>query len=91
MTNQQPDSKTTVYCVKYALSRGIFRVKTEGCGYFYEEQGYKIITHYLSLRQWQPNWTEALKAAKKMRERKIASLQKQITKLQSIQFTEPTE
>ena len=91
MTNQQPDSNSTGYCVKYALSRGIFRVKNKAGGYFCEKQGDKIITHYLSPRQWQPNWTEALKAAGKMRERKIASLQKQIAKLRSIQFTEPTE
>ena len=91
MTNQQPDSKATVYCVKYALSQGIFRARKRLFGYFYEKQGDTIIFGYLRPRHWRPTWPEALQAAEEMRERKIASLQKQIANLQSIQFTEPAE
>jgi len=91
MTNQQPDSETTIYCVKYALSQGIFRARKLLFGYFEEKRGDTTVSYYLRPRHWRLTWPEALQAAEKMRERKIASLQKQIARLQSIQFTEPTE
>lgn len=76
-----------VYITKYALSQGIFEKEAKECGngmiatrekwsaYFYGEG-----------KEWHRTKEGAIKRAEEMREKKILSLKKQITKLENLKF-----
>jgi hypothetical protein len=81
----------TVYCVKYALTTGIFKVvgKTTSDGYFSErgESGWPTGL-ILSRNDWARSWDEAVLAAEKKLDKKIKSLEKQLIKLRKKTFVE---
>lgn len=80
---------TTVYITKYALSAGITKREGE-----ISESGsfqYRDPVHRGLLWAWHTDYrlaeTEALEKAEDMRKKKIASLKKQIAKLEAMTFT----
>jgi hypothetical protein len=86
MNHRLPEG--TVYCTKYALSHGIFQVSgratPEGC--FVEASS--VNRYFLGKNDWHRSWEAAVAAAEKMKARKIASLNKSIARLSSLQFRE---
>jgi hypothetical protein len=82
----------TVYCVKYALTVGIFKVvgKPTSDGYFSEkgEDGRRLTGLFLGRNDWVRSWDEAVIAAEKKLDKKITSLEKQLIKLRKITFVE---
>ena len=86
-----PETYETVYCTKYALSRGIFKVTGEVTvdGYF-SEKPYKTAYHTLFLGRgdWHRSWDEAVADAEMRLGRKIDSLKKQIVKLNQLKLVE---
>ena len=70
---------TTVWCVKYALTAGIYELKGEinPDGYFGEDSGSRI-GHFLSKNEYRLTLEDAKTAAEELRQRKIKSLQKQL-------------
>jgi hypothetical protein len=81
----------TVYCVKYALTTGIFKVvgKSTDDGYFSEsgKSGYPTGL-ILGRNDWVRSWDEAVLAAEKKLDKKITSLEKQLIKLRKNTFVE---
>lgn len=71
----------TVWCVKYALTRGVFEVQGEfsSGGRFFMLDGYQWTV--LHSRHYCFTLSDALIAAEKLRAAKISSLKKQIAKL----------
>lgn len=89
MTN----SVETVFVTRYALTQGIFEVSAE----IHEDSQSKMVsyraegsrfTQYAHGTDWHKDYESALKKSELMRTKKIASLLKQISKLQSIDFKE---
>jgi hypothetical protein len=82
----------TVYCVKYALTIGIFKVvgKPTSDGYFSEkgEDGRRLTGLFLGRNDWVRSWDEAVIAAEKKLDKKITSLEKQLIKLRKIKLVE---
>lgn len=78
----------TFFVTKYALTQGILEIKAieldnemikqinEGRTSYYHDEG----------REWHRTKDEAIKKANEMREKKLASLKKQIVKLESLSF-----
>jgi hypothetical protein len=81
----------TVYCVKYALTTGIFKVvgTATSDGYFSErtENG-RPTALFLGRSDWFRSWDEAVLAAEKKLDNKIRSLEKQLIKLRMNTFVE---
>ncbi len=81
---------TTIWITKYALSSGIFSVDTEVEGGSRMASYRRTPDHYTSYvhgNDWHLSRDEAVKRAEEMRKKKIESLQKQIKKLSSIDFS----
>ena len=78
-----------VYVTKYALTRGILHYRKLD-GYDIQMRGtYIRITSdyggfFLQTKGWSPGLSEAKKIAKKMCERKIVNLKRQISKLEKL-------
>jgi hypothetical protein len=84
--DEQP---AVVYCVKYALSMGIFRVKgrIDGKGYFFEDRPYRgnsPFPLFLNPKDYSVTKEGAKELFVKLRNNKIASLQKQLAKLKDM-------
>jgi hypothetical protein len=76
------------YVSKYALSQGITEVEAETSERFpdmitWKKNGY---TCYVHKGDWHLTKAEAIQHAEILREKKIKSLQKQILKLETLQF-----
>lgn len=75
------------YVTKYALTQGILKIsgRVSASGYFYGNGA------YFELQVNPSNWTLdkclAIERAEKMRDKKIASLKRQIARLQKLDFT----
>lgn len=82
-----------VYVTKYALTDGIrlsevVRLSPYDCKYI-SVRGYALSV--MAGRNAHATWSEALAAAEQMRTKKIASLRKQIAKLEAMTFEEPKQ
>lgn len=79
--------KQKVWITKYALTKGIYEVNDEltpvtgSPGKFYASPHRHALT-----RDWAPTREEAVKQAEAMRDRKLASINKQIAKLKAMKF-----
>jgi len=80
----------TAYLTKYALTDGIKKVIAKGPN---EYGDYHIDGFYssFSTRELFFTWPDALADANARRKKKIASLKKQLAKLEALQFVEPEE
>jgi ABC-type proline/glycine betaine transport system substrate-binding protein len=76
--------ETEVWCVKYALTQGLFKVNgyTVDSGRFYVPLLYKS----LSKKEFDLTLEGAMLKAEEMRKKKIASLKKQTTQLESLEI-----
>lgn len=73
-----------VWVTKYALTSGIVRVSADVDGkYAYGTDQYR--TQYPP-GTWHRDWSDAVKAARLMRDRKIASVKKQLARLEAMTF-----
>ena len=79
-----------VYITKYALTKGIFKVKGRVATisdnmFVYKVKGHETFSH-------KPDWNDilgdALEHANKMRQKKIISLQKQIDKIKAMNLND---
>lgn len=83
----------TAWCVKYALTAGIYplkgRIYTDG--YFSEDSGNRI-GHFLNKSEYRLTLEDAKIAAEELRQRKIKSLQRQLAKImtQEVQIKSQT-
>lgn len=79
----------TVWCVKYAFTQGIFPLT--GCftgedhRYFSERRAGNRIGYFLSSKEVCASPEEALEVAEQLRATKIASLEKRVEKLRSME------
>jgi hypothetical protein len=81
--------QAVVYCVKYALSTGIFQLKgrIDKEGFFYEDRPYRgksMSPFFLSRKDYSFTKEGAKELFVKLRNNKIASLQKQLAKLKDM-------
>lgn len=78
--------KATVWVTKYALTIGIF----EKFGETLSEEQFEVFDHgcyyYLHKHEWHRTKEEAIARAEQMRKAKIASLKKQLEKLENLHF-----
>ncbi|MCK9549193.1 hypothetical protein [Aquamicrobium sp.] len=74
--------KITVWISKYALSAGIEHKVVEDCG----GDMVKDRWSYFHKGQWHHDRADAVAKAEKMRQRRISSLKKQISKLEAMKF-----
>jgi hypothetical protein len=76
----------TAYCVKYALTQGIFKIEGEinGLRFMWHTQRQSYMS--LSKLEWAITLECAKELAKSNVEKKIKSLTKQITKLEKIEI-----
>lgn len=77
----------TVWCVRYALTSGLFELKghiTSG-GYFSEDCGGKI-GYFLNKSDYRLTLEDAKAAAEELRKRKIKSLERQLAKVATQQI-----
>ena len=79
-----------VWCIKYALTQGIFQLSGEilDGGYFSEvrnSSGYHF-GHFLNKKEYCLSLEDAQAAAEAMRQRKIKSLEKQLEKLKKTEI-----
>lgn len=80
--------KTKAYITKYALTQGIFEADGEESsagGFRFRFPG-SYTSEYVYGKDWHKTFPEALSRAEEMRKRKLASLNRQIKKLESIEF-----
>lgn len=81
----------TGYVTKYALSSGIKKVQLETCHVESMVSEVAKLPGMLSQNyhgdDWHRTFAQAKAKAEEMRRRKIASLQKQIAKLEKLEFT----
>lgn len=78
-----------VWITKYALTQGIFEVEgetTQTPGMFHAPKTEKSFARSFFKPEWHETKEEAIAQAKKMREAKLKSLEKQIAKIKAIQF-----
>lgn len=77
----------TVWCVKYALTAGLYELKGRitADGYFSEDSGPRI-GHFLSKNDYRLTLDDARIAAEELRKRKIRSLEKQLAKVTTKQI-----
>ncbi len=82
------------YVTKYALTQGIIEVEGEVCDGFPDmieetektEHAYFKRTFHGKNTEWHETKESAIKKAEEMRDKKIASLRKQIEKLERMKF-----
>lgn len=76
-----------VYLVKYALTAGIQIVDAERR----DDGGWRIANNYLIFRERDcfERFDDAQEEAEKLRNKKLASMRKNIDKLQALNFTQP--
>jgi hypothetical protein len=78
------------YITQYALTQGILEMEGEVCDggkvFAASLDGGSIVHSYFHRGHWHLTKKEAIYAAANMRGRKIASLKKQIQKLESLKF-----
>lgn len=82
-----------VYVTKYAMTDGI-RLSEVVCSSPHDCKYINVRGYTLSAvagRDAHATWPEALAAAEQMRTKKIASLRKQIEKLEKLEFKEPKQ
>lgn len=77
-----------VYVSKYALTNGVRILKVFNS---YALAVPQFVDGLRLGREVHTTWTEALAAAEQMRTKKIASLRKQIAKLEKLEFKEPKQ
>ena len=85
-----------VWITKYALTQGIeeidsnqvkeFEMTDTGCLCFRRNGKYSFVTEIYSQKEWYRTKESAIKKAEEMRQKKIASLKKQIEKLEKMRF-----
>jgi hypothetical protein len=79
-----------VWITKYALTKGIFEIEARIVEDFKGMAVYKLegscMHEYAHAGEWYKSYEEALEKAEDMRNKKIISLQKQIIKLNDINF-----
>jgi hypothetical protein len=82
------NNSVTVYCTKYALTTGIFQLTGEitATGNFTEASGFQL-GHYLSRAEYRLSREDAIADFEKRRAANIASLRKQIAKLEKMKPT----
>ena len=83
--------KFKVWITKYALTQGIYPVEVELCdnadGKMVSEVGSEYHTvYYGEGRDWHKTEAGAIEYAKKMRDKKVASMKKAIKKLEAMTF-----
>lgn len=77
-----------VWITKYALTQGIFEEEAEdyGDGFVKVTKKGFLDSYYKKGKDWHKTKESAIAKAEEMREKKIASLKKQIEKLEKIKF-----
>jgi hypothetical protein len=77
----------TVFISQYALTQGIFSVKARVCDdSMIEDLSPQLVSSYYHKPHWHHTKEEAKAQAERMRQRKVASLEKQIAKLKAMTF-----
>lgn len=81
------DDSITVWCVKYALTTGLYQLqgKITPDGYFSEGSGYRL-GRFLHKNDYRLTLEDAKVAAEELRKRKIKSLEKQLGKVMTQQI-----
>ena len=84
-----------LYITRYALSSGIQCVKgrsePDGHAFYQDDRPNVVFPHqYASKSEWFRDYPSALAAAEAQRAKKIASLKKQIAKLEALTFSDPS-
>lgn len=91
----QEEPKINVWITKYALTEGIYGTMATVClnvnttgNMIAVKSTNRIVEQYFhgKGKQWTDSFEEAVKFAEKMREKKIASIRKQINKLEKLDF-----
>ena len=76
-----------VFITKYALTKGIIETEAKDIGDdMIEIVGKYPIYYHKDGREWHKTKESAIKKAEEMRQKKIASLKKQIEKLEGMKF-----
>ena len=78
-----------VYITKYALTKGIYVVEGEISQHndmFCQNADYP---QYFHKPDWHEDWDDALKQASLMKDKKIKSIKKQLSKLENLEFHKP--
>lgn len=78
-----------VWITKYALTQGIFEKEAKECdrpGMISIDEGYGCVYFHDEGKDWCRTRESAIKRAEEMRQKKIASLKKQIKKLEEMKF-----
>ncbi len=76
-----------VFVTKYALTKGIEITHVKDCGDGYAKAVGNCFS-WLSKTEWHTDYSSARVRAEQMREKKIASLRKELSKLEALQFPE---
>jgi hypothetical protein len=78
------------FITRYALTKGIFEIEAKIADHhkriIMQTVDAKGINCYYHAREWWESREEAVKQARKMRDRKVESLRKQIEKLKEMEF-----
>lgn len=78
-----------VWITKYALTQGVYEVEGEASfrdGMFCVPRSEKSFAAYYHKPDWHETKEEAIAQAEKMREAKVKSLERQLAKIQAMQF-----
>lgn len=75
-----------VWITKYALTKGIFEKEVEGCGDGMAKESENHFPTYYHGTEWHVDRQSAIEKSEEMRQKKIASLKKQIEKLERMKF-----
>lgn len=77
-----------VWIVKYALTKGLYEIEGEECrkGCISQKFASLPILYHGEGKEWCRTKEEAVHVAEEMRQKKIASLEKQIEKLKKMKF-----
>lgn len=77
----------TVWCVKHALTAGLYELKgrINPDGNFFEDSGPRV-GHFLSQNDYRLTLEDAKVAAEELRKRKIKSLEKQLARVMTQQI-----
>lgn len=75
-----------VWISKYALTKGIFEREVNDCGNGMVEDKSSYVPVYYHGNDWHIDKKSAISRAEEMRKKKIASLKKQIDKLEKMNF-----
>ena len=79
--------KFTAYVTRYALSTGIRQITAVQSGNFHNmvhEEGRRHINYHGEGKDWHRTWNGAVKRAEEMRRAKLASLRKQMKKIEGL-------